>query len=149
MKESQLIIDADVVAEIVRLAEWLYPGLDYGPSASQWDKWRAEGFLSSRAVMQRMWGRGGFSQKHWTRMLDEIGLRYPSKQEMQAANAWREERIQLNPNEVEHIPLLGQHRKSTGPVGLNCIPVVRTVREWCPKRHAYLPVGEMHAFMVR
>ena len=137
-------VSSEVAAEIGRLSELLYPGINFGPSISQWDRYRCPEQIGSSALMDRLFGRDQRNRKNWVLLLAAVGLEYPPKLEMQSANSrladdW--------PTDIGDVPKLVACPEPEA--GLPVIPVTRTLYQWCPRCHMYLPMGTMQSFMVR
>ena len=137
-------VSSEIAAEIERLSALLYPGVNFGPSISQWDRYRNPEQIGSSALMDRLFGRDQRTRKNWILLLAVVGLEYPPKLEMLAANSRLVDEL---PIEIGDVPKLAKRQEIDA--GLPVIPVTRTLYQWCPQRHVYLPMGAMRSFMVR
>lgn len=136
-------VPANVRAEMKRISDLLYAREAFGPSVQQWNRYRdpklprAESIMNSCLTLETAKGRKG----DWGKLLSTAGLEYPPRVVAQAADR------ALRSDEKPHL-----HRTyCTDPLpeGLPVREVVRELRAWCVRRHAYVPARQIVAYMVR
>lgn len=139
--QNQMIISDTIVAELCRLSELLYGSeTAFGPTVSQWNKYRHPDLPSGRAVMGISLGISPDSGRaaDWTVLLETCRLAYPPRPIAQDAD----QRLQESGRMPYLLPRMDDHD------GLTVRLTKIISRAWCPRRHAWLESRTIQAYMV-
>lgn len=140
---SRINVSATIAAELIRISNMLYGhNIAFGPTLQQWDRYRNPDLPAALSVMTKELGtackKGRASD--WKILLSAVDLRYPPRPEAQAAD---------QSLHCDELPFIHHRHRDDLPEGLPVVPITRTLRSWCPRTHAYVPIGKMTAYMVR